>query len=257
MKICVLGSGSKGNCIYVESHGTAVLIDQGFSHKKIDERLESRGLDTSKIKALFITHEHDDHVRGVGITARKLDIPVYGTAGTLDAKRNLFNGDQELIPVESGIIVKVGSLELLPFSVSHDAVDPVQFCIHSGKKKTGIATDLGFVSTLVEQRLRESDIIIIESNHDVDMLKNGSYPWELKQRIMGRKGHLSNRNAADIIFNLTQYKSAKTILAHLSEENNTAELAEKAVRELFDRFDRRLLSLTVAAQDEATTIIEI
>ena len=257
MIVCVLGSGSKGNCIYVESHGTAVLIDQGFSHKKIDERLGLRGLDSSKIKALFVTHEHDDHIRGVGITARKLDIPIYGTLGTLNSKRNLFNGDQELIPIESGICIKIGSLELLPFSVSHDAVDPVQFCIHAGTKKTGIATDLGFVSTLVEQRLRESDIVIIESNHDVDMLKNGSYPWELKQRIMGRKGHLSNRNAADIIFNLTQLKSAKTILAHLSEENNTAELAENAVRELFERFDRRIRSLTVAAQDDPTQIIEI
>ena len=240
MNICLLGSGSKGNCTYVENRGTAVLIDQGFSHKQMRERLDSRDLDVSKIKAVLLTHEHDDHIRGVGITARKLDIPVYGTCGTLDAKTNLFNGDQQLVPFESGVSFKIATMEFLPFSVSHDAVDPVQFCVFAGRKKASIATDLGFVSTLVEQRLRDSDIVVIEANHDVEMLKNGSYPWELKQRIMGKRGHLSNRNAADLLFNLSQSGHSRAVLAHISEENNTAELAEREVRELFARFDRRI-----------------
>jgi len=257
VNICVLGSGSKGNCIYVENRGVAVLIDQGFSHKQVRERLVSRGLDESKIKAVLLTHEHEDHIKGVGITARKLDIPVYGTQGSLDAKMKLFNGDEQLIPIEGGTSFKIGTMEFVPFSVSHDAADPVQFCILAGRKKASIATDLGFVSTLVEQRIKDSDLVIIEANHDLEMLKNGSYPWELKQRIMGKKGHLSNRNAADILFNLSQSGKSRSVLAHISEENNTSELAEKEVRELFAKFDRRIRTLITASQKEATDIIEV
>ena len=257
MKICLLGSGSKGNCTYIESRGHAILIDQGFSYKQLKERLDSRGIDTSRIGAILVTHEHEDHISGVGITARKLDIPVYGTTGTLEAKRHIFNGDERLVPFESGVPITIGHLEVLPFSVSHDARDPVQFCIAEGKKKAAIATDLGFVSTLVEQRLRDSDIVIVEANHDVDMLIKGTYPWELKQRIMSKRGHLSNRNAADLIFNLSQGRTQRAVLAHLSEENNTAECAERTVMEIFEQFDRRLRSLIVAEQHNATTILEI
>ena len=257
MKVCLLGSGSKGNCIYVESRGSAVLIDQGFSHSQIVERLESRGLDTSKIKGILLTHEHDDHIKGVGITARKLDVPVYATPGTLEAKGNIFNSDETLVPIEGGVPFKIGCLEILPFSVSHDAADPVQFCVFAGGKKAAIATDLGFVSTLVEQRLRDSHIVIIEANHDLHMLKTGSYPWQLKQRIMSRVGHLSNRNAAELLFNLLQNGNPVAVLAHLSEENNRPELAEKEVRDLFQRFDRRIRSLLIAPQHEATSILEI
>ena len=257
MKICLLGSGSKGNCTYIESRGHAILIDQGFSYKQLKERLDSRGIDTSRIGAILVTHEHEDHISGVGITARKLDIPVYGTTGTLEAKRHIFNGDERLVPFESGVPITIGHMEVLPFSVSHDARDPVQFCIAEGKKKAAIATDLGFVSMLVEQRLRDSDIVIVEANHDVDMLIKGTYPWELKQRIMSKRGHLSNRNAADLIFNLSQGRTQRAVLAHLSEENNTAECAERTVMEIFEQFDRRLRSLIVAEQHNATTILEI
>ncbi|MFC1574146.1 MBL fold metallo-hydrolase [Candidatus Latescibacterota bacterium] len=257
MKVCILGSGSKGNSIYIESRNTAVLIDQGFSHKQLKERLDSRGIDQSKIQAILVTHEHDDHIKGVGISARKLDIPVYGTTGTLGTKKNIFSGDEHVLPVESGTSFTIGALEILPFTVSHDAVDPVQFCVLSGKKKFATATDLGFVSKLVEERLRDSDIVVVEANHDVDMLKNGSYPWELKQRIMSRFGHLSNRNAAELIFNLSHGKTKRVVLAHLSEENNTAECAERAVQEVFEQFDRQLRTLIIANQNEATSILEI
>ena len=233
-----------------------MLIDQGFSHKQLKERLDSRGFDQSRIKAILVTHEHEDHIKGVGITARKLDIPVYGTMGTLGTKKNIFNGGEHILPIESGTSFSIGALEILPFTVSHDAVDPVQFCVFSGKKKVAAATDLGFVSKLVEERLRDSDIVVVEANHDVDMLKNGAYPWELKQRIMSRFGHLSNRNAADLIFNLSHGKTKRVVLAHLSEENNTAECAEKAVREVFEQFDRQLRSLIIAAQNEATSVLE-
>ncbi|MFC1692837.1 MBL fold metallo-hydrolase [Candidatus Latescibacterota bacterium] len=261
MKICILGSGSKGNAIYLESRGTALLIDQGFSHTEMKKRLESRGLDEGKIKGIIVSHEHIDHMKGVGITARKLDVPVYGTSGTLNGKAKIFNDGEDgetLVPIESGVLLKLDPFEILPFSVSHDANEPVQFCINSGKKKVTTATDLGFVSTLVEQCLKNSDLVVIEANHDVNMLRNGPYSWELKQRIMSRMGHLSNRNAAETLFNITsQNGNPQAVLAHISEENNHPELAEKEVRELFESFDRRLRSLIISSQSEATPILEL
>ena len=198
MKICVLGSGSRGNCIYVESGGAAIIIDQGFSHVEMARRMEAAGLDVERIRAVFTSHEHDDHMRGVGVTARKLDIPVYGTAGTLKCKSGLFNGGEQIIAIESGTRLRFGPLEVLPYSIPHDATEPVQYCIVAGRRKVGIATDLGFVSHLVHENLSGSDFMIIEANHDVEMLQKGSYPWHLKQRIMSRMGHLSNKNAAEV-----------------------------------------------------------
>jgi phosphoribosyl 1,2-cyclic phosphodiesterase len=257
VKICLLGSGSSGNCLYIESRGAAIIIDQGFSHTEVMSRLGSRGLDEGRIKAILLTHEHDDHVHGAGITARKLGIPVYATKGTLSGKKNIFNGDESIFPIESGRSFSIGTLDIHPFSVSHDACDPVQYCIYSGKTKVSVATDLGYVSTLVEQCLLGSHLVIIEANHDVEMLKKGSYPWPLKQRILSRTGHLSNRNAAEFLFNLCQPDPFKVVLAHLSEENNRADIAEKEVRDLFERFDRSLNSLDVARQDEATPVFEL
>jgi len=258
VRICLLGSGSKGNSMIIESRGVALLIDQGFSHKQLDKRFEIRGLDPSMITAILVTHEHDDHIRGVGVTARKLGVPVYATPGTLKRRNSVFNGSEKIHPIESGEPFVVGPFEILPYRVSHDAEDPVQYCIRSGKKKIAVATDLGFVSNLVEQCLRDSDLVVVEANHDVDMLKKGSYPWHLKQRIMSRVGHLSNTNAADIIFNISlQKKKMKIILAHLSEENNRPDIAERTVRDLFERFDRPLGPLCIALQEEPSDIIDV
>ena len=259
MRICLLGSGSGGNSTYIESRGAALLIDQGFSFREIQKRLESRELDPSAIMGILVTHEHVDHISGVGITARKLNVPVYGTPGTLNGKKNIFNGNEQLIPIESGEPFTISPFEILPFRVSHDSVDPVQFCVQAGRKKIAMATDLGFVSTLVEQVIKDSDLVVIEANHDVEMLKKGTYPWYLKQRIMSKTGHLSNRNAAETIFNITlsRKKKPKIVLAHLSEENNCPELAEKEVKEVFERFDCSLKHLLIAPQDEATPVLRV
>ncbi|MBA7583410.1 putative metallo-hydrolase YycJ [subsurface metagenome] len=220
--------------------------------------MDSRGLDEKKIKAILLTHEHNDHIKGVGITARKLRVPVYGTKGSLYCKKDIFNGTESLIPIESGVQFKLGPLRILPFSVSHDTSEPVQFKIFSGKKNLAVATDLGFVSHLVEQNLKGTQLIVIEANHDVDMLLNGPYPWKLKQRIMSRTGHLSNRNAAELLFNLSlQKKLTNVVLAHISKENNDAAKAEKEVRDIFERFDCSLPELIIAEQDTATPVIEI
>jgi phosphoribosyl 1,2-cyclic phosphodiesterase len=257
VKICLLGSGSKGNCLYIESHGAAVIIDQGFSHSEMLKRLSSRGLEEGRIKAILVTHEHEDHIHGVGITSRKLSIPVYGTKGTLYGRKGIFSGDEKLVAFESGKSFEFGAFQIHPFSVSHDSRDPVQFSITSGKTKVSVATDLGYVSTLVEQRLRGSHLVVIEANHDVEMLKTGTYTWELKQRILSKTGHLSNRNAAELLFNLNKPEPIQAVLAHLSEENNRADIAEREVLDLFESYDCSLRSLLVALQNEATPVFEI
>jgi phosphoribosyl 1,2-cyclic phosphodiesterase len=258
LKVCVLGSGSRGNCIYVESNGSSILVDQGFAHRRINERMTARGLDPSRIGAILVTHEHHDHMLGVGITARKLGIPIYATAATIEQGRRKMGRVETIMPIESGTPFTVGPFEILPFAVSHDAADPVQYRIAAGKSTVAVATDLGFVSTLVTQCLADADLVILEANHDVGMLRAGSYPWPLKQRIMGRTGHLSNVNAADLAFNLgTDRHGPRVVLAHLSAENNDAEIAERTIRELFERYDRPIRQLVVASQDEATAVIEV
>jgi len=257
VKICVLASGSGGNSIYIESHGIALIVDQGISHKELMKRMSFRELNQKKIKGILVTHEHNDHIYGVGITSRKLGVPIYATSGSLEKMDKILRGDEQLITIEGGVSFKIGLMEIQPFSVSHDALDPVQFCIMSGRKKIAIATDLGFVSTLVAQRIKDSNLIVIEANYDAEMLRKGSYPWELKQRINGKKGHLSNRNAADIVFNMTKNGIPKVVLAHISKENNRSDLAEKAVRELFEKYDKKLGFLLKASQNEPTPILEI
>lgn len=257
MKICLLASGSKGNSIYIESRGTALIIDQGISHKELIKRMTSRGLDSGKIKAILVTHEHRDHINGVGISSRCLCVPVYATSGSLSKMDKIFIGYEEIIPIESGVSFNIGPMEIQPFSISHDAQDPVQYCILADKKKISVVTDIGFMSTLVTERIKNSDLLVIEANHDVEMLLNGSYPWELKQRVKGRTGHLSNRNAAETIFNISKNGLPKIILAHLSEENNRADIAERTVRELFEKHDRKLSFLMTASQNEPTPIIAI
>jgi len=257
VKICVLASGSSGNSIYIESHGTALIVDQGISHKELMKRMSCRELNQKKIKGILVTHEHNDHIYGVGITSRKLGVPIYATSGSFGKMDKILRGNEQLIIIEGGTPFKIGSMEIQPFSVSHDAIDPVQFCIMSGRKKVAIATDLGFVSTLVAQRIKDSDLIVIEANYDAEMLRKGSYSWELKQRIKGKKGHLSNRNAADIIFNVTKNGTTKIVLAHISKENNRSDIAEKAIRELFEKYDKKLGFLLTASQNEPTPILEI
>ena len=258
MRLCLLGSGSKGNSIFIENRGAAIIIDQGFSHKELACRMEMRGLDPTSITGILVTHDHEDHIRGVGITSRKLNVPVYATAGTLDRRRSLFNGGEMLNPIESGEPFEIGPFHILPFRVSHDVKDPVQYCVTAGKKKITVATDLGFVSKLVEQCLCDADLVIIEANHDVEMLRKGPYSWELQQRIMSREGHLSNKNAADIIFNISsRRKKPKIVLAHLSAENNRPDVAERTVRELFERFDKPLEHLVVALQDVPTEVMDV
>ena len=243
--------------MYIESCGSALIIDQGIAHRQLIKGMSSRGIDERKIKAILVTHEHNDHISGVGVTARKLGVPIYATEGSLRKIGDKLDGSEKLITIEGGIPFKIDPMEIQPFSVSHDAEDPVQFCIASGRKKIAVATDLGFVSLLVSERIKGCDLVVIEANYDVEMLKKGPYSWELKKRIEGNKGHLSNLNAAETIFNLIKNGKPKVILAHLSEENNHPNVAEKTVRELFEKYDKKLGFLLAASQNEPTPLIEI
>ncbi|MPW25278.1 MBL fold metallo-hydrolase [Alkalibaculum sp. M08DMB] len=227
MKFCSLYSGSSGNCLFLEDNNTKILIDGGVSGKKIVENLKQIDVKPEEIDALLITHDHIDHTRGVGILSRRYNIPIYSNQGTWDiASKSLGK-----IAADNCIIFKsnnelcINGLSIMPFLIHHDAGEPVGFSITNGKQKIGIITDTGEVTEGILSNLQECDLVMIESNHDVQMLKVGRYPYYLKKRILSKIGHLSNEDAAEIILRLVNEGLNKVILAHLSEENNFPELA--------------------------------
>jgi len=226
--LCPLASGSKGNCVFVSSPDTAVLVDAGLSGIETQRRLAAVGQSPEHLKAIIITHEHTDHVNGAGILSRRFDIPVYITHGTYGACKRL--GEIEHLNFfECGKAFGVGDLTVNPFSISHDARDPSGMTISYARKKIGIATDLGIATNLVKSHLSLCNALYIESNHDPDMLVNGPYPWHLKQRIKSRTGHLSNQETRDLVAQLLHQDLDHLILAHLSEENNCPKKAAQEV----------------------------
>jgi phosphoribosyl 1,2-cyclic phosphodiesterase len=232
IRFSVLCSGSTGNAIYVESEESKVLIDAGVSGKQIAAALEEIGTTAEELDALLVTHEHSDHVRSVGVMARKYDLPVYATAGTW-AGMEKHVGD---IPVEQQHTFSIqeslsfGDLKIEPFPISHDAREPVGFNFFQNETKLTLATDLGYVSDRVKQAIQGADAYIFESNHDVEMLRIGPYPWNVKMRILGDKGHLSNDMAGDALAEVLSGNSKDVYLAHLSPDNNMPEIAEITVR---------------------------
>lgn len=229
-----MSSGSDGNSIFIEGAGARVLIDAGISARKIEEGLTEYGVDPCTLNALFITHEHSDHNKSMGILQRRYGFPVYGTAETLCA--SIRQGTQGRIAEESlryvtpGTKIEINGLTVSPYSVSHDAANPVAYCFSDGEKKIGMATDLGFYDDYVKQNLMQSDLLYLESNHDVNMLMVGRYPYYLKQRILGDHGHLSNDACASLCCELLHDGLKGIVLAHLSAENNMPELAYETVK---------------------------
>lgn len=245
MKFCVLGSGSRGNCLYVESGSTAILIDGGFSGKEIANRLALIGRDISCLKAVFVTHEHHDHISGVGVISRRCRVPVFANQGTF---RGAGKGLQKLFryeEFETGDITVFEDLQVRSFAVSHDTADPVGFVIDNGKARLGLCTDTGIGSRLISRRLSNCDGLVLEFNHDPQMLKNGPYPQSLKQRVKSSHGHLSNGDGAGLLETVLHERLHHIVLAHLSETNNLPEIAytsaEKAIR---GRLDRAALSIS-------------
>ena len=222
--VCVLGSGSRGNAVYISDGVTSILVDAGFSAREIDRRLRGRGIDPSALDAVLLTHEHTDHVKGVERLVRRYRLPVY-----LD-DRHLPRGRPAGHPSRAGPVrlrprVPNRHLTVHPFCISHDAGDPAGFTITANGIRIGIATDLGQTTALVRDHLQGCRVLILESNHDPDMLMKGPYPWFLKQRIHGRTGHLSNRESCLLLSEVVHSGLEHVILAHLSETNNTPQMA--------------------------------
>jgi phosphoribosyl 1,2-cyclic phosphodiesterase len=229
MQICSLASGSRGNSILIESNDSRILIDAGLSALKIKNALMTLRIEPNSVDAIVITHAHRDHVNGAGVFSNQFKIPVWGHPDTLDRLSYLFSRNQNVKPWTGSF--KIKDMNLKPFAVSHDAIPTVGYKIQSNSKTIVICTDIGMITSGVENNLKEADLLVIESNHDPDMLRNGPYPLELKNRISSNVGHLSNYDTGALLKRILNHKMEQILLAHLSEENNSPDLAKKTVLE--------------------------
>jgi phosphoribosyl 1,2-cyclic phosphodiesterase len=236
ISLCVLASGSRGNAVYLAAGSGALLIDAGLSGREIERRLRQQQLDPCHLVAILVTHEHSDHIRGVGVLARRYKLPVYMTAPTHRAARDTIGELPACHHFTPGTAFWVADFAVQPFALPHDAADPVGFTFACNGSRLGLATDLGVATGLVEERLKGCDLLLVEANHDKEMLANGPYPWHLKQRIRSRIGHLSNRATGALLSQLVHPNLRQIILGHLSETNNSHHLARQAVEAALDSF---------------------
>ncbi len=258
MEICVLASGSAGNCIYVAGGSTRLLIDAGLSLKDASARLAQLGQEMSAIHAVLFTHDHSDPCQRADVFHRRHALPFYANEGTaagieLTTKRT----DISWTIFETGSPFAIGDFQIEPFSVPHDAADAVAFVITDGRVRLGVATDFGMATTLIRSKLADCDALILETNHDVEMLKQSGRPWSLIQRILGRQGHLSNDAAAELLASVLGPRLKTVFLAHLSAECNTPALAERALREVLQRAGRDDIRLVHTSPDAISARVEI
>ena len=251
LAVCNLASGSKGNATYISDGQTSILIDAGLSGIELQRRLTSRNLVPDSLAAIIVSHEHSDHVRGVGILSRRFKLPVYINQKTTAASPTL-GRVHELKPFECGTTFNIGNLTIHPFSISHDAEDPAGFKIGSNGTSMAIATDIGIATSMVKEHLKHCALLVLEANHDPQMLETGPYPWPLKQRIQSRVGHMSNSDSKKLLHELQHANLQHVILAHLSEINNTP---QKALDEVVQALTRCDAQLTVADQYSSGPVI--
>lgn len=256
MRVCLLASGSKGNAILIDSGGSKILVDAGLSATEIVNRLAMVGVDGSELNGILISHEHTDHVRGVGTLARKFKIPVLVSYPTHKQVGALLR-KTEVVEFESGYAFTFRDLLIDPFPITHDACDPVGFAIECSWGKVGIATDLGIATRLVENKLKGCRIVVLESNHDEEMLRNGPYPWHLKQRIKSRHGHLSNDESAELLEQIIHPGLEGVFLAHLSETNNNPEVAFRVASTFLARQSVCSPTLVVSQQHTASRVLAV
>ena len=234
MELCSIASGSSGNCIYAGTDHVHLLVDTGISKKKIECGLNEIGLKADEIDGILITHEHSDHVKGLGVMSRKYGIPIYATAGTIAA----IERDGRLGEIDSSLFhpilpetdFMIGEITIHPIRTSHDAADPVAYIMKSGDRSVGVITDLGKYDHSLVDNLSDIDVLLLEANHDVNMLQVGVYPYYLKQRILGDKGHLSNETCGQLLDEVLHDGMKKILLGHLSKENNYPQLAYETVK---------------------------
>ncbi len=230
MRFCLLASGSTGNCLYVEEAETRVLIDAGISLRRIRQGLAALGVPAEALSAVCVTHDHSDHIAGLRTLCRRHRIPIFATEGTSTAADCRLGSDTRLWQIFSpGDVVSIGALRIETFTVPHDAGDPVGLVLEANQRRLGVLTDLGFVPAMVTVHARTCHALVLETNHDVELLRASDRPWSLKERILGRHGHLSNEQSAEFLSSLLPGPLATLVLAHLSEECNTPALARHRI----------------------------
>jgi phosphoribosyl 1,2-cyclic phosphodiesterase len=252
LSVCILASGSKGNAVFVSDGTTSILIDAGLSGVEIERRLKSRGIDPKHLHAILVSHEHSDHIQGVGVLSRRYKLPVYMSSKTHKAAASQLGNLYDFNAIECGATFTINALFIHPFSISHDAADPCGFTISQNGTKIGIATDLGIATAMVKEHLKECTLLILEANHDEEMLISGPYPWPIKQRIKSRTGHLSNAASKILLEELQHDRLKHVMLAHLSEINNTP---QKAAHEVGQALTRCKARLSIASQNECGSLL--
>lgn len=261
LNFCSLYSGSSGNCLFVESDNTKILVDAGVSLKKIEKGLESIGVSPSSLDGVLITHEHSDHIQSLGNLSRKFNLPVFANAETFDAmpKQTDKIADENIKKFKVEDTFSINDIDITPFSIPHDAANPCGFNISCNSDTLSIATDIGHITNEIVKKLEASKFILLESNYDTEVLKYSKYPFALKQRIAGPNGHLSNESASKAINYLVSCNLKTAMLGHLSKENNFPELAyQTTVNELIEAgTDVSKLSLSVASRDTVGNLIHI
>jgi len=257
VKFCVLASGSSGNAALMATDKTRILVDAGLSMRELRRRLAAIGEDLSRIDAILITHEHSDHISGLPVLARNRDVraSIYMTRVTAPAMDWGETPPARLERFQAGASFQIGDIEVQSFSVPHDAIDPIGYCFEAGGVRIGVATDLGYVPESIKFHLRRTDLLLLEANHDLDMLKVGPYPWAVKQRVMSRVGHLSNLVMSDYLMRDLDSSTANLVLGHLSEQNNHPAIVEMIAREALERRGLKT-ALSIARQNRPSEVFQ-
>ena len=262
IKFCSLASGSSGNSQYIETEKIKVLVDVGLSGKRTQELLSSIEVEANTIDCILITHEHKDHIKGAGILSRRFNIPIYANENTWNNMRlELGKIKEENIKVfKTNCDFEIGDLGIASFKVFHDAIEPVGYSFYNKGKKISIVTDTGCIDNEIKNKIRNSNLLVIESNHDTEMLRLGSYPWFLKKRVSGEQGHLSNDDAGNLLKEVLMGNNEKVLLGHLSRENNFPELAYQTVSNILNESGINVhndISLDVTFRDKATKVYKL
>lgn len=265
MRLCSIASGSSGNCIYIGSDQTHLLVDTGISKKRIEEGLAELGVTGEELKGILITHEHTDHIQGLGAFSRRYGVQIYGTRGTIAGIRGckgVGKIEEELYQeIDLDKPFTIGDVKIRPFAISHDAKEPSGYRMECQGRCVAIATDLGEYDDYIIENLKNLHAIVLEANHDVHMVEVGPYPYHLKQRVLSRKGHLSNELTGRLLCNILHDKLKYIVLGHLSKDNNYDELARETVKlevTMGDTpFNGEDLNLMVASRDCVSKILEI
>lgn len=255
LRVCILGSGSSGNCTLVASDSTAILIDAGLSGRRTLQRLEEAGGRVDALHGICVSHEHQDHTGGLRVLHKRYGVPLYANAGTVDALSR--SPEFSALPwnlFSTGHPFEIGDLRIEPFSVPHDAYDPVGFVVEQGASRVGVVTDMGMSTALIQERLRRCNALVVEANHDEQMLQDAPRPWSLKQRIRGRQGHLSNQGAATMLAEIAGPDLRHIFLAHLSEDCNRHDLALSTTQSALSRAGHAHIQVSLTFPDRVSDV---